>query len=604
MRKRFGIASKIVILIILLLIGTSAAVIMVNRYYYRRDMRDQLAQSQLPVLSELVLAKVDKAIMEPARGVMLAVQDPFFLEWIRNGEPEEDRDEVFGLLSGIVKNYGIMAANYGSNQTLQYLSHSGNENKIIEIDDSGAFSWFHDFRKSGDQTVVNVYVGDPDWGTSAYINVAIPLDNGTLWSMVSIAINLETLAQQISEMRPGKNGAVFMVDTAGTIRFIDDTTLVGQPVATFRPAYADKWAEIANTDQTTFQYTMNGDVRIAELARVPILGWHLATEVSTYEFESAMRQTIYTTIIVSILLLGIGSLLGVVFARSITKPLERITAGLANEADLMASFATEISQTSSNLSHSASSQAAVVDGASNSISEMSGLITRSAGNARDVNQLMSSSDADVQAGKVAITDMTRAMEDINTSSAQIGTVLKAIEDIAFQTNLLALNAAVEAARAGEAGKGFAVVADEVRNLAQRSAASVKETATLIQDTADRVKRGMSIVGELDGKFAVIMTSLDSIKDMVEKIGEATMEQTHGIEQVNQAMAQVDKHSDETAAEADSMTRISSDINVRVSELRNTIDMLGTLLNQRQTTTRALPGNGRTRKPIKQLPYTS
>ena len=252
---------------------------------------------------------------------------------------------------------------------------------------------------------------------------------------------------------------------------------------------------------------------------------------------------------------------------------------LAAEAASLSDVAGKISRARNNLGRSAGTQSAVVEGANASIGEMSQAVALSAKGTLAVVELMRKSDEDIQAGLASISQMTGARTDINHSSTQIGKILKTIEDIAFQTNLLALNAAVEAARAGEAGQGFAVVADEVRNLAQRSAASVHETAALISETNNRISRGMNMVTDLDAKFSVITQSLRKIEEMVEKIGEATNEQTQGIGQVNQAMIDVDKNSGQTANEAKAMTQISHSVIEGVDRLRNNVELLGRLLNK-------------------------
>ena len=604
--RRMGIAKKIVLLIVILLLVTSAAIIVLNSIFYRRDMRQQLAQVQLPLITDKVLAEVDTAIMEPARGVMLLVDNPFFLEWLRSGEPVEGEKTVFAMLDSMRENYGIMAVNFGSEQSGKYFAAGDSGHTILTIDDSDAFSWFGAFRDSGAASATNIYVGDKDWGTSAYTNFRVDLD-GKYRGLISIALNLETLAKRMGELRPGADGAVMMLDEGGVIRFIDDTGLVGRQVADGRPAYREHWQQATGRPRTAFGYVQDGTERLVNVARVPGLDWYLVTEIGTSEFEALLRRTIFTTSVLSLILIVAGSVFGVVFAGSITRPLTVIANDLTREADTMSDFAGSISQAGDNLDQSARQQAAVVDGASASITEMSGSIARNSENAGAVADLMRRCDADVEAGLEAIRQMTGAMRDISVSSGEIGKILKTIEDIAFQTNLLALNAAVEAARAGEAGKGFAVVADEVRSLAQRSASSVQETAGMITETTNRVNRGMSIVGELDEKFKIIMESLGQIREMTGKIGEATYEQTHAVEQVNQAMGQVDRYSREAAGEAAAMTGVSSDIIDRVGNLRDSIDMLGALLNRRNGDVPApgrREGGERRQAAAKQLPYGS
>ncbi len=415
-------------------------------------------------------------------------------------------------------------------------------------------------------------------------------------------MNLEALAKHMAELRPGTGGAVFMLDDSGIIRFADDTSLVGKPVRELKPAYSDNWEKISSGKTPSFSYQLDDKERIAHISRIPGLGWNLAVEVETADFEAGIRHTMYTTIFLSIALTLIGTVLGILFAKTITRPLNHVADDLVREAGVMQGFADEISAASDNLGDSAQKQASVVQETTTSINEMSGLVSRSAKSAEAVNTLVVQCDQGVETGKGAVEQMIAAMNDISVSSSEIGKILKTIEDIAFQTNLLALNAAVEAARAGEAGKGFAVVADEVRNLSQRSAAAVKDTASLINETASRVGRGTAIADELGEKFDAIISSIRQIKDMTTEIDHATAEQTHGIEQVNHAIGQVDGCSREANSQAVAMTRISAQMAERVEYLGASIDVLGSLLNrtgaakaQAVVQNRVLPAN-------RQLPH--
>ncbi|MCC8180843.1 MAG: methyl-accepting chemotaxis protein, partial [Planctomycetes bacterium] len=448
---------------------------------------------------------------------------------------------------------------------------------------------------------------DPVWGSTAYMNVRVTVD-GQFRGNISISLNIENLAKQLNDLKVGSDGAVFITDADGVFKFVEDPQMVGKKVGEVIPPIGERWQEILRSDRSAFTYRAADGERVAVVSLVPILNWRLVSEASAREMEADMRRSMWITVGISVLFLMLGSIIGALFARGITRPLQRISTGLVEEAGIMSRYADEVSAASRNLDQSASPQAAVVDGASHSISDMSDSISRNAADAKSVTELMRQSDDDIQAGFEAIQQMTKAMEEINHSSGEIGKILKTIEDISFQTNLLALNAAVEAARAGEAGKGFAVVADEVRNLAQRSAGSVRETESMINETASRVGRGMTIVGELDEKFKLIIDSMNKVGEMVGKIGDAAEEQTHGIEQVNQAMAQVDKNSDETAHEAQAMTKISDNIAEGVDHLLATTDMLGQLLSRKTTSlreNRITPAQPAPRKPVgpnKQLPY--
>ena len=144
-------------------------------------------------------------------------------------------------------------------------------------------------------------------------------------------------------------------------------------------------------------------------------------------------------------------------------------------------------------------------------------------------------------------DVVHTMSSIKDSSKKIVDIIGVIDGIAFQTNILALNAAVEAARAGEQGRGFAVVATEVRNLAQRSAGAAKEIKTLIADSVDKVEAGTRLVDDAGKTMDEIVSSIQSVADIMAEITAASAEQRDGIQQVNQAITKMDEATQQNAA---------------------------------------------------------
>ena len=139
------------------------------------------------------------------------------------------------------------------------------------------------------------------------------------------------------------------------------------------------------------------------------------------------------------------------------------------------------------------------------------------------------------------------MSSINESSKKIIDIISVIDGIAFQTNILALNAAVEAARAGEQVRGFAVVATEVRTLAQRSATAAKEIKELINDSVAKVEVGTRLVDETGDTMSEVVTAVKRVTDIMNEISAASQEQHSGIEQVNQAVTQMDEVAQQNAA---------------------------------------------------------
>lgn len=212
----------------------------------------------------------------------------------------------------------------------------------------------------------------------------------------------------------------------------------------------------------------------------------------------------------------------------------------------------KISEGNRGLSERTEQQAANLEQTASSTEQLTSTVKLNAQNAHSANSLvMDTREKAIEGGAVA-DKAVLAMQGISNSSGQIASIIGVIDEIAFQTNLLALNAAVEAARAGEQGRGFAVVASEVRQLAGRSASAAKEIKDLIEDSVLKVQDGTELVQSSGSKLEIIVSSVDSLTDLVGQISVASNEQAEGIEQINQALLDLDS----TTSENTSMVKIA------------------------------------------------
>jgi len=177
----------------------------------------------------------------------------------------------------------------------------------------------------------------------------------------------------------------------------------------------------------------------------------------------------------------------------------------------------------------------------------------------------------------SLDELTLSMGEISKASEETSKIIKTIDEIAFQTNLLALNAAVEAARAGEAGAGFAVVAEEVRNLALRSAEAAKNTAVLIEDTVKKIGDGSQIVSTTNDAFVKVGESTEKVEELVAEVTEASKEQSNGIEQVNIAITEMDKVVQQNAANAEESASASEELNAQAEQLKDYVGDLVALV---------------------------
>jgi hypothetical protein len=166
------------------------------------------------------------------------------------------------------------------------------------------------------------------------------------------------------------------------------------------------------------------------------------------------------------------------------------------------------------------------------VEDISEKIKQNASHSAKADQVMKESERIVASAQESMKRLISSMENIASASENTSKIIKTIDEIAFQTNLLALNAAVESARAGEAGAGFAVVAEEVRNLALRSAEAARNTAGLIAETGKTINEGTELVSGTDTAFVNVADSVTTVVDLIAEIADSSNHQAEGIEHIN------------------------------------------------------------------------
>lgn len=244
---------------------------------------------------------------------------------------------------------------------------------------------------------------------------------------------------------------------------------------------------------------------------------------------------------------------------SIIASAEQITAGSA-----------QVSDGSQSLAQGATEQASSVEELSASISEVSQHVRDNAENAQKAAVLSAQATEIMQNSESDMSLAEKAMEEIAVTSQDISKVIKAIDDIAFQTNILALNAAVEAARAGTAGKGFAVVADEVRNLSQKSAEAAKSTTTLIESSIAAVKKGTDLVSQTSAGFKEVAAKSENVRRIVEEISEQSQEQATAVSQISIGVEQVSAVIQMNSATSEESAAASEELSSQANYLKGIV----------------------------------
>jgi len=274
---------------------------------------------------------------------------------------------------------------------------------------------------------------------------------------------------------------------------------------------------------------------------------------------------------------GSGGALAFFIVRSINDVLMKAVVELSESAEQVSSAANQVSGSSQFLAQGASEQAASLEETSASSEEMSSMTRMNAENSQQAAEFMNAVSNRVAEANRTLADMMSSMEQIGASSGKISKIIKVIDEIAFQTNILALNAAVEAARAGEAGMGFAVVAEEVRNLAQRSAQAARDTASLIEESILKSTEGSRKLEEVASSIVGITESAGKVKTLVDEVEASSKEQAQGIDQISKAVAQMDQVTQKTAANAEESASASEELNAQSQSLMAVVKQLRELV---------------------------
>ena len=296
--------------------------------------------------------------------------------------------------------------------------------------------------------------------------------------------------------------------------------------------------------------------------------------------DSSKISTIAVLSTILAMLIGaiVSITLGVVLSIAISKPINKIVDELMKGSEQVASASEQLSESSQQLAEGSSEQAASIEETSSTLSETSSMVQQNNENTRQASILASETKKSSEKGNQEMSDMLSAMEDIKKSSAEISKIIKVIDEIAFQTNILSLNAAVEAARAGEAGAGFAVVAEEVRNLAQRSAQAAKDTAVMIETSVERAAAGVGIAKKVAESLGEITEKAEKVNAIMDEINVASQEQSQGIGQINKAVSQMEQVTQNIASNAEESAATSEELNAQAENLKEIVGNLTKIIN--------------------------
>jgi methyl-accepting chemotaxis protein len=329
-------------------------------------------------------------------------------------------------------------------------------------------------------------------------------------------------------------------------------------------------------------------------------------DLTTAESVAVTNNTAYFENISIAVMLTACLAIAFVIVRSLNRVLTDVADTLGEGSHRIVDAASQLASASQKLARNANNQAVSLQETSSAIEQIGSMTKRNSENAQKAHilsgetrlgaELCAQRTEEMQGAMKSIqkasTEMAVAIHGITTSSNSISKIISTIDEIAFQTNILALNAAVEAARAGEAGMGFAVVAEEVRSLARRSADAAKETASMIEAAVTQSQRGVEVNSKVTASIAEVAQKANGVRDslghivgkarevdsVISQITEASKEQNSGLEQINTAINTMNQVTQANAAGSEETAAASEELTAQSIELRAGVDVLVKLVN--------------------------
>jgi methyl-accepting chemotaxis protein/methyl-accepting chemotaxis protein-1 (serine sensor receptor) len=272
-----------------------------------------------------------------------------------------------------------------------------------------------------------------------------------------------------------------------------------------------------------------------------------------------------------------GSALVFFVVRSVNSVLMHAVEELSDGAALVATTASQVSSGAATMKEGSASQAAALQETSASAEEINSMAKKNSENSREAAGLMAQSKEQVNVANNLLGDTVVAMNEIAAQSGKISNIIKTIEEIAFQTNILALNASVEAARAGEAGLGFAVVANEVGNLAQRCRKAAGDTAALIEESIVKSNDGKLKVDQVANAIRRMTDQVAQVATLIEEVSIGSREQALGLDQISKAMSQMEQVLEESAATTEQNASSARELDAQSAAMKGVVSRLNEMV---------------------------
>ena len=632
------LACTVAILVISLVLTAA-----ISAQMFRTTLMERIEQHELIRTVEAISRDIEKSVSVPLEQTRIMGVTPLLTDWMEAGEPSEGIATWQRYANNIKSVTGAFTVSFVSEATLNYYDDS--QGLVRKIDPQGSDGWFRAFLDSGRSGEFNLGVEENKPGVMMMFTNVLVKDAKNQRALVSLSFDVTSLTDRIRDFSIGQTGQVFVVDEKGQLQLHRDPAMirVNQKISLKSlPGLGELSDELLQKGKTNVvRYTGEHGPAIMVSNHLPQAGWFVIAEIAESDIFKPLNERLWWLLAVDVIILLVSLTVILVLVGSITKPLNKLrnamnelTSGrgdltrrlelanrdeigqiagnfntfigqlhgmflrvrdhattLSNSVEQIGAMATNLSNSSQNVTDLTSQTAATIEELTVNITHIADNTDDAINVIRNAEQLTNGNAEAILLLFEEITQLADSMDQLNGimqklegRSVQIGGIANVIKDVADQTNMLALNAAIEAARAGEHGRGFAVVADEVRKLAERTALATVEIENMVQAirqestlvmtkvsaTRDAFQGGVKAVNEILGQIEHIKQSMQRVVSATSEIRDAASEQSQATASLAQAAENVAVQMEEEDSEIHHMRDVINELEALTGQLREVV----------------------------------